>query len=184
VTSPGVGLRVEPLGLRGLCLLHGVRHHDDRGYLRKVLVVTHARSLGIEVVVDEVVQTANHEAGTVRGLHYQVAPLEETKTLWVSQGAIFDVLVDLRPEEPTFGSWVAVRLSGDDDTALHVPPGLAHGYQTLDDDTTLTYLMGGAFSPDHARTLRWDDPTVGIAWPLPVARISEKDRQGHAWPPQ
>jgi dTDP-4-dehydrorhamnose 3,5-epimerase len=181
VTAPA-SVTVEPLGLPGLSLLRGVRHHDDRGFLRKVVVLEEARRQGVAIVVDEVVSTANDVAGTVRGMHYQVRPFEETKTLWVTSGAIVDVLVDLRSDQPTYGLWVSVRLSADDDVALHVPPGLAHGYQTLADDTTLTYLMSGAFSAEHARTLAWDDPTVGIDWPLPVTRISEKDRHGHPWP--
>jgi dTDP-4-dehydrorhamnose 3,5-epimerase len=182
VTAPA-SVTVEPLGLRGLCLLRGVRHRDDRGFLRKVVVLEEARRQGVDIVVDEVVTTANEVAGTVRGMHYQVAPFEETKTLWVTRGALVDVLVDLRPAEPTYGQWVSVRLSDDDDVALHVPPGLAHGYQTLADETTLTYLMQGAFSADHARTLAWDDPTLAIDWPVPVSRISDKDRHGHPWPP-
>jgi dTDP-4-dehydrorhamnose 3,5-epimerase len=182
VTTPAA-VTVEPLGLQGLCLLRGVRHRDDRGFLRKVMVLDEARDQGVEIVVNEVVTSSNDVAGTVRGMHYQLAPFEETKTLWVTAGELLDVLVDLRPDQPTYGTWVSVRLSADDDLALHVPAGLAHGYQTLADDTALTYLNGGAFSADHARSLAWDDPTVGVDWPLPVTRISDKDRQGHAWPP-
>ena len=174
---------LEPTGLRGVTLLRGVRHHDDRGALRKILVLDEARAHGIDVRVHEVVSTTNTEAGTVRGLHYQVAPFEETKTLWVTRGALYDVLVDVRPDEPTYGHWVGVALSADDDVALHVPAGVAHGYQTLADDTSLTYLIGAAYSPDHARTLRWDDPAVGVAWPRAATRISDKDRNGQPWPP-
>ena len=176
-------MTVEPLSLRGLALLRGARHEDDRGFLRKVLVAEEARSHSLDARVEEVVTTANTVAGTVRGMHYQVAPHEETKTLWVTAGRLFDVLVDLRPDEPTYGEWVSVELSSDDDVALHVPAGIAHGYQTLEDDTSLTYLIGSGYAPDHARTLRWDDPTVGITWPLPVTRVSDRDREGHPWPP-
>ena len=176
-------MTVEPLPLRGLALLRGVRHEDDRGFLRKVLVAEDARRHGIDIRVEEVVTTANALAGTVRGMHYQVAPHEESKTLWVSSGRLYDVLVDLRPAEPTYGDWVSVELSADDDVALHVPAGIAHGYQTLEDVTSLTYLIGASHAPSHARTLRWDDPTVGIEWPLAVTRISDRDQEGHAWPP-
>ena len=174
---------VEPLGLRGAALLRGERHPDHRGHLRKVLVSDEARSHGLDVDVAEVVTTANEVAGTIRGMHYQVAPAAEAKTLWVTDGALRDVLVDLRPDEPTYGQWVAVDLAAGDDVALHVPAGLAHGYQTLEDDTRLVYLISAGHSPDHARTLRWDDPTIGIDWPLPPTRISDKDREGHPWPP-
>jgi dTDP-4-dehydrorhamnose 3,5-epimerase len=177
-------MTVQPLALRGVALVHGVRHADDRGVLRKVLVADTARRSGLDVRVEEVVTTVNEVAGTVRGMHYQVAPHAEAKTLWVTDGRLYDVLVDLRPDEPTFGQWVAVTLSAYDDVALHVPEGVAHGYQTLEDGTRLTYLIGTGYSPEHARTLLWNDPLVGISWPAPVTRISERDQGGHAWPPR
>lgn len=176
-------MRVEPLTLRGAAVLHGTRHRDERGELQKVCVVSDARASGLDLAVEEVVTTVNNVAGTVRGMHYQVAPHEETKTLWVTSGRLVDVLVDLRPGEPTYGQWVAITLTGEDDLALHVPAGLAHGYQTLADHTSLTYLIGASYSPGHARTLRWDDPHVAIDWPLPVSTISSRDQEGHAWPP-
>jgi dTDP-4-dehydrorhamnose 3,5-epimerase len=104
--------------------------------------------------------------------------------LWVTRGSLYDVLVDLRPEEATYGQWISIDLSEDDDVALYVPGGIAHGYQTLADDTSITYLMGSAFAPAYARTLAWDDPRVAVSWPLPVTKTSTKDRTGHAWPPQ
>ncbi|MCF6377000.1 dTDP-4-dehydrorhamnose 3,5-epimerase family protein [Nocardioides KLBMP 9356] len=174
---------IEDLGLRGVALVRGARHHDERGFLRKVLVTREAEEHGLDTRVAEVVSTANEVAGTIRGMHYQVAPAAEVKTLWVTDGSLLDVLVDLRPEEPTYGRWISVELSADDDVALHVPAGIAHGYQTLEDDTRLTYLISAGHSPEHARTLQWDDPTVAIEWPLPPTRISAKDREGHAWPP-
>ena len=174
---------IEDLGFRGVALLHGVRHRDGRGFLRKVVVSEEAREHGLDVTVAEVVTTANEVAGTVRGLHYQVAPATEAKTLWVTDGALLDVLVDLRPDEATYGQWLSVPLTAAADVALHVPAGLAHGYQTLEDDTRLTYLISASHSPEHARTLRWDDATVGVTWPMAPTRISTKDREGHAWPP-
>lgn len=174
---------IEDLGLRGVALLRGARHRDERGFLRKVLVSDEARAHGLDVGVAEVVTTANEAAGTIRGMHYQVAPGAEAKTLWVTDGALLDVLVDLRPDEPTYGRWIAVELSAEDDVALHVPTGVAHGYQTLVDDTRLTYLISAGHSPGLARTLAWDDPTVAIDWPMAPTRISAKDREGHPWPP-
>lgn len=174
---------IEELGLRGVALIRGARHHDERGFLRKVLVAEEARSHGLDTRIAEVVTTTNELAGTIRGMHYQVSPAAEVKTLWVTDGSLHDVLVDLRPDEPTYGHWIAVGLSAEDDVALHVPAGIAHGYQTLEDDTRLSYLISTSYSPEHARTLSWHDPTVGIEWPLPPTRISAKDREGHPWPP-
>ena len=176
-------VRVEPLSLRGVCLLRGARHTDERGHLQKRWVAATATEHGLRTHVEEVVSTFNHASGTIRGLHYQVAPHEETKILWVTQGRLLDVLVDLRPDEPTYGSWVSVELSERDDVALHVPPGIAHGYQTLEDGTSLTYLIDVPYAPGAARTLRYDDPALGIAWPLPATVVSDKDREGHPWPP-
>ena len=175
-------MRLEPLGPRGVTLVRGTRHADERGHLQKRWVAAAAAEAGLHTRVEEVVSTSNALAGTLRGLHYQVAPHEETKILWVTQGRLLDVLVDLRPEEPTYGTWVSVELGADDDLALHVPPGVAHGYQTLEDHTSLTYLIDASYAPQAARTLAYDDPTVAIAWPLPVSVVSAKDRAGHAWP--
>jgi dTDP-4-dehydrorhamnose 3,5-epimerase len=177
-------MNVRETGLDGVLVMHGERHQDNRGSLSKMLVIDEARHLGLDVSIDEVLTTTNVEAGTIRGLHYQVAPFEQTKTLWVTRGSLVDVLVDVRPHEPTYGEWMSVELQAEDDKVLHVPAGVAHGYQTLEDDTQLTYLIGGGSSPDHARTLRWDDPTVGVSWPRGVTRISSADRVGEAWPPR
>jgi dTDP-4-dehydrorhamnose 3,5-epimerase len=177
-------VKAERTALPGVARLIGVRHEDDRGQLRKVIVFEDARRYDLDIRVEEVLSTSNSTAGTVRGLHYQVPPFEETKTLWVTRGSLYDVLVDLRPEEATYGQWISIELSEDDDVALYVPEGIAHGYQTLADDTLITYLMGSAFAPAHARTLAWDDPGIGVQWPLPVTKISTKDRNGHAWPPE
>jgi len=174
------GLAVTALA--GVALLEGVAFADDRGALRKVVRREETERAGLDLVVDEVIITTNEVAGTVRGMHVQVAPFEESKTLWVTHGRLLDVLVDVRPDQPTYGRWAAVELAAGDGLALHVPPGVAHGYQTLEDGTALTYLMRGEFSPEHARTLRWDDPTVGVEWPRTPTRISDKDRRGLAWP--
>jgi dTDP-4-dehydrorhamnose 3,5-epimerase len=174
---------VEPLALRGAALWHGTRHRDERGHLQKHWVAATAVAHGLRTHVEEVVSTFNRTAGTVRGMHYQLAPHEETKTLWVTAGRLLDVLVDLRADEPTYGRWVSVELTGDDDLTLQVPPGVAHGYQTLEDGTSLTYLIDAPYAPGSARTLAYDDPTLAIAWPLPVGEVSGKDREGHAWPP-
>ncbi len=93
------------------------------------------------------------------------------------------MLVDLRPDEPTYGTLRRVELAAERPHALHVPAGVAHGYQTLVDDTSLTYLISTGYHPDSARVLSWDDPTVGIVWPLPVTAISDRDREAPPWPP-
>jgi dTDP-4-dehydrorhamnose 3,5-epimerase len=109
-------------------------------------------------------------------MHYQAAPHEETKLVRCTRGAICDVIVDLRNGSPTVRRWVAVDLTADNHRALYIPGGFAHGFQTLTDDAEVLYQMSEFYHPESARGLRWDDPALAIAWPLPVAVISEKDR--------
>jgi dTDP-4-dehydrorhamnose 3,5-epimerase len=176
-------VRVEPLALRGAVLLRGQIHEDHRGSFRRVMDADVLKQQGLDPQVSQISIATNHRRGTVRGMHYQASPHGEVKTLWCTHGAVYDVLVDLRPDEPTYGRWVSVELSAGESVALHVPPGIAHGYQTLVDDTALTYAIGSPYVASSARSLRWDDPTVGITWPRAVEAISERDREAPAWPP-
>jgi dTDP-4-dehydrorhamnose 3,5-epimerase len=178
--SPSV--RTEPLRLPGLTAVHGIRHQDRRGSLRKVATRTVLASSGIAFDVDEVLVSHNPVAGTLRGLHVQQPPHPETKLLWVTAGAVFDVLVDTRPESPCYGQWQGVDLAQDDDVALLVPPGVAHGFLTRGADTTVTYLIQGQHFPSCARTLRWDDEHVGVDWPDRPALVSDADRDAPGWP--
>jgi len=175
---------IDLLPLRGAMLVHNEAHRDDRGSFRRIVDLRAMNAAGVDSAVAQVSAAVNELAGTLRGLHYQTVPHQESKTLWCSMGSVFDVLVDLRPQEPTYGSWIAVSLKAGENVALHVPPGVAHGYQTLQDDTELVYLVSAPHHPESARILRWSDPTVGIAWPLPVTRISDRDREAPSWPPQ
>jgi len=163
--------------LRSVSLVAGVVHHDERGSFSKVLEVGEVESIR----ATQVCVSSNHRRGTLRGLHVQLAPHPETKRLWCSAGEVWDVLVDLRPGA-THGDWAALHLRADEPAVLTVPPGVAHGFLTLTDEASLVYLIEGAFAPESARTLRWDDPTVGIDWPAEVAVVSEKDRAGQQWP--
>jgi dTDP-4-dehydrorhamnose 3,5-epimerase len=117
----------------------------------------------------------NRARGTVRGLHYQAAPHEEAKLVRCTRGAIHDVAVDLRPGSPTRHRWIAVELTGDNRRMLFVPEGVAHGFQTLVDDTEVFYQISRAYHPDAQRGVRWHDPTLGIAWPVPEAIVSARD---------
>lgn len=179
-----VVVTAEPLPFAGAYILRHAIQEDARGDFRRVFDATELTDLGATAHVEQVSTAFNHRRGTVRGLHYQVAPDEESKTLWCFSGAVFDVLVDLREEESTYGRWLSVELSADDAVALHVPPGVAHGYQTLVDQSGLAYLISAPFAPGSGRTLSYQDPTLGIGWPLAVSEISDRDRRGSGWPPQ
>jgi dTDP-4-dehydrorhamnose 3,5-epimerase len=125
----------------------------------------------------------NLRAGTVRGLHFQAAPYAEAKFIRCTRGAIFDVIVDLRPDSPTRGQWLGEELTADNGAMLYVPEGFAHGYQTLRDDTEMYYTTSALFAPKSAGGVRHDDPAFAIAWPLPVSVISEADRNWPAFAP-
>ena len=119
----------------------------------------------------------NTRRGTLRGLHLQAPPHEESKLVRCTKGAVFDVAVDVRKGSNTFGRWTAVEISEENGLALYVPAGFAHGFQTLVDDSELIYLISAEYEPEAQRGVRWDDPTIGIEWPETVARIiSERDR--------
>ena len=119
------------------------------------------------------------QKGTIRGLHFQVAPALEAKLVRCTRGEIFDVVVDLRQSSPTYLSWYGLYLSADNGRMLYVPEGCAHGCQSTADNTEIHYMASAYYSPDHARGIRYDDPAIGIRWPLAVSLISEQDRN---WP--
>lgn len=118
-------------------------------------------------------------AATLRGLHYQVAPALEAKLVRCTRGALFDVVVDLRPASPTYRCWYGVELSADNARMLYLPEGCAHGCQALADDTEILYMASAFYAPDAVRGVRYDDPAFGIRWPLPAPIVSEQDRN---WP--
>jgi dTDP-4-dehydrorhamnose 3,5-epimerase len=118
----------------------------------------------------------SRQRGTLRGMHYQAAPYEEVKLVRCTMGAIFDVIVDLRAESPTFRQWLAVELTADNRRQLLIPQGLAHGFQTLKDDSEVFYQMSQFYAPEYARGVRWDDPAFNISWPTGRRTISERDQ--------
>jgi dTDP-4-dehydrorhamnose 3,5-epimerase len=175
-------VNVDELSIPGVFVIHGHRRADSRGEFRKVLEVSGLSPIAPLTVV-EVAMSTNRLAGTLRGLHYQVHPHAQAKTIWLNEGALFDVVVDIRPSSITYGEWAAIELTAASEVALHVPRGVAHGFQTLEDNTVLTYLMDGQYAPASARTLRWDDAYLNIAWPMQPTNMSDTDRSGASWPP-
>jgi dTDP-4-dehydrorhamnose 3,5-epimerase len=123
--------------------------------------------------------TFSPKKGTLRGLHYQIAPHEEIKLVRCTRGAIYDVIVDLRPESPTYKQWLGTELTADHRKMIYIPGGFAHGYQILMDDTEVFYQVAQFYAPEYERGMRWDDPAFGIEWPLEVQVISDKDK---SWP--
>jgi dTDP-4-dehydrorhamnose 3,5-epimerase len=171
---------LEPTPIEGLFVLEARPVTDERGFF--------ARTWSLDTLVAAVpgfmpVQSSasfSHRAGTLRGLHWQEAPHAETKLVRVTQGAAFDVAVDLRPGSPTRGRWYGTELSAENRRSLLIPRGFAHGLLTVSDETEVLYVMDAHYAPAAARGARFDDPAFAIAWPAKPTVVGERDR---AWPP-
>ncbi len=155
------------------------RRGDDRGWFARAFCADEFRAAGLSPVDAQTNMSMTATAGTIRGLHFQRGAAAEAKLVRCLRGRILDVAVDIRPDSPTFLQWVAVELGEDDLRALHVPEGFAHGFQSLTDDVLLAYQVSHPYTPEAEGGLRWDDPAIGIDWPLRVTDMSDKDR---AWP--
>jgi dTDP-4-dehydrorhamnose 3,5-epimerase len=163
--------------IAGAYVIELERIEDERGSFARTFAVDEFAGHGLETRVVQCNTSTNLRAGTLRGLHYQVAPRAEAKLVRVVRGSIFDVVVDLRPDSPTYCDWYGAELSAANGRMLFVPVGLAHGFQTLEDETEVLYQMSEEYSPEHARGVRWDDPAFGIDWPEAAERtLSERDR--------
>ena len=165
--------------LAGVTIIDIEPHADERGFFARAFDAQEFIDHGLTSRVSQANLSYNRRAGTLRGLHYQVAPAQEAKHIRTVRGAAHFAVVDLRPDSPTEQQHVTVRLDAVERRSLLVPEGCAVGMQTLEDDTELFYQVSELYSPPHERGLRYDDPALGIEWPLPVTVISEKDR---SWP--
>lgn len=148
---------------------------DDRGFFARTFCQREFEAHGLNPRIAQCSVSFNRRKGTLRGMHYQVAPYEESKLVRCTMGAIYDVAVDLRPESRTFKQWVAVELTGENGRMFYIPQGLAHGFQTLVDNTEVFYQMSEFYHPQCARGVRWDDPAFGMSWPIKEVIISIKD---------
>lgn len=166
--------------LKGAFILDVELRTDDRGGFARTFCAQEFAAHHLKPTVAQCNLSFNHKAGTLRGMHYQLPPAAETKLVRCIKGAIYDVIIDLRPDSPTYMQHIGVELTADDRRALYVPELFAHGYQTLTDDAEVVYQVGEFYTPGYERGLRYDDPAFSIQWPLPVTVISEKDR---AWKP-
>ena len=166
----------EPAGLSGAWTLTAERHHDERGYFARLWCADELRAHGLTADLAQASLSYNRAAHTIRGLHYQVAPKEEAKLVRCIRGAIYDVLVDVRPASPTYRRWIGRELTADNGVALYVPEGVAHGFQTLSGDSEVLYMISEFHDASCARGVRWDDPAFGVAWPHPPAVMSDRDR--------
>lgn len=158
------------------------RREDDRGFFARTYCQREFEAHGLRVNIAQCSISYNRRRGTLRGMHYQVAPRAEAKVVQCATGAVYDVIVDLRPESPTFRRWEAFELTADNRRMLYVPEGFAHGFQTLSDDVSVLYFMTEFYSPEHARGVRWNDPAFGIEWPIADPTVSDRDAGFPFWP--
>jgi dTDP-4-dehydrorhamnose 3,5-epimerase len=161
--------------LQGAFVIDVERREDDRGFFARAFCQNEFADHGLKPVIAQANIAFNRRKGTLRGMHFQFPPHAETKLVRATRGAILDIIVDLRPESPTWLQHVAVELSADNHRALYVPERFAHGYQALEDATETSYQVGEFYAPGTEGGLSPFDPRLGLAWPLPVSEISPKD---------
>lgn len=149
--------------------------NDDRGFFARSFCVRDFQAHGLELTVAQCNISFNEKAGTLRGLHFQASPHEEAKLVRCTRGAIYDVAVDIRSHSRTYLKWYGVELTSENRRMMFIPHGFAHGFQTLVDKSEVFYLMSEFYYPESARGLRWDDPTLGVNWPIASQIISDKD---------
>lgn len=163
--------------LQGAYILELERREDSRGFFARGFCQKEFRANGLKPTVAQGNIASNIRKGTVRGMHFQFPPAAESKLVRCTRGAIYDIIVDLRPESPTYLQHVGVELNEDNQRALYVPERFAHGYQTLTDKTDTSYLVGEFYTPEAESGLLYDDPSLKLSWPLPVSVVSDKDQK-------
>lgn len=168
-------LKFTEAPLRGAWVIEVQPHPDERGHFARIFCEAEFGAHGLQTRWPQLNLSHNKQRGTLRGMHYQAAPHGETKVVRCVRGAIFDVMVDLRPDSPTRYRWHGLELSADNGQAAYIPEGFAHGFQTLQDDTEVLYLMSCPYEPSAARGFRWDDRSIGIAWPLASPIVGVRD---------
>lgn len=167
---------LSPTPLEGLVLITRKRMGDERGWLERLFCANELKEAGWRGGVAQLNRTITAKRGIVRGMHFQRAPHEEAKLVTCLRGEVFDVAVDLRPGSPTYGRWHGAVLSGDNAASLLIPPGFAHGFQTMTDDVEMFYVHSAAYAPEAEDGLRADDPAIGIEWPFAITGQSERDK--------
>jgi dTDP-4-dehydrorhamnose 3,5-epimerase len=163
--------------LKGAYIIDLERREDSRGFFARAFCQKEFAAYGLKPVIAQANVAFNVRKGTLRGMHFQFPPAPETKLVRCTRGAILDIIVDLRPESPTYRQHVSVELNEDNERALYVPERFAHGYQVLRDKTETSYQVGEFYTPTAESGLLHNDPLLGLEWPLPVTVISEKDQK-------
>ena len=172
-------MRFTKTALVGAWVIDPNPHEDERGRFMRAWCAQEFAEHGLDFLPVQANMGFSINKGTVRGMHFQKAPALEAKLVRCTRGAIYDVVLDVRPESPTYGEWYGIELSAENGRMLYVPEHCAHGYQTLEEYTEIYYMTSGYYTPNLVRGVRFDDPVFSIQWPIPVTVVSEQDRN---WP--
>ena len=163
-------------GLKDAFVIEIERREDERGFFARSWCHREFEAHGLNTRIAQCNISVNYKKGTLRGMHYQAKPFEETKLVRCTRGSLYDVIVDLRPDSQSYKKHLGLTLMPDNGKMLYVPEGFAHGFLTLEDNTEVHYQISEFYAPDHARGFRWNDPAFAIVWPAEVKIISERDR--------
>lgn len=169
-------MKFQSTKIPGVFEIHLEPHSDERGFFARAWCRKEFEDRGLSPALAQCSISVNTKKGTLRGMHYQAAPFQETKIVRCTQGSIYDVVLDLRPASATFKNWIAVVVTARERNMVYVPEGCAHGFLTLENDTEVFYQISEFYHPESARGVRWDDPAFRIHWPQNVEVISERDR--------
>jgi len=172
-------VRFHETSLEGAWLIEPEPVRDERGFFARTFCVAEFAERGLETGFVQHSMSHSRQVHTIRGMHFQDPPHQEVKLVHCIAGAIYDVVVDLRPRSPTYLQWTGFELTSSNHHQLYIPAGFAHGLQTLTDDATVVYLISQFYAPEAANGLRFDDPALGIRWPAPPSVLSDRDRR---WP--
>ena len=169
-------MNFQPTTIPGVWVIDMDPRFDDRGFFARAWCVEEAVAQGLNPSCNQCSISFNRCRGTLRGMHWQAAPASEAKWIRCTRGAAWDVALDLRPDSPAYGRWTSLEFSANNRRMIYIPEGVAHGFQTLEDDTELFYQISIAYVPELARGVRWNDPAFGISWPIPNPILSDRDR--------
>lgn len=162
--------------LKGAYIIESERLEDERGFFARTFCQKEFEAHGLNPKLVQCSISYNKLRGTLRGMHYQVAPMAECKLVRCTKGASYDVIIDMNPLSPTYCQWIAIELNNENRNMVYIPEGFAHGFQTLENDTEVFYQMSEFYTPEYARGVRWDDPAFGIVFPLKNQILSETDK--------
>jgi dTDP-4-dehydrorhamnose 3,5-epimerase len=169
-------MKFAATAIPGVCVVELERHADPRGFFARAFCEREFQERGLETRFVQSSLSWNQRRGTLRGMHFQREPKPEVKLVRCVRGSVYDVVVDLRPESPAYRQWIGVELNGVNRRALYIPAGIAHGFETLEDDSELYYEISEFYEPGLAAGVRWDDPGFGIDWPIKDPILSDRDR--------